>query len=644
MLTSRLHAFLSRLPFLFTVSFTVSLILSGCTNDSATRILGTLERDRIVLSATSSAIIVDVLIPEGSRVAEGDLILRLDDRKQRSVVAAAQAEVARSEAYLAELNNGARPEEIAAARARVASQKALSVEARNNYARISALVEKKILTQSDLDTALARQNSRSANLQNAKDKLQLLLKGTRVETLEQAEASLAKARAALQLEQQKLDELSLYATRDSWLDSLPRHKGERVAAGTPLAILLADNVPYARIYIPEPVRTRVSVGDNLTIYIDGVDRYFTGTLRQVALDPAFTPHYALNEKERAQLVYLAEVEPTPVSRRPANRHSGSGGVTLMSGLAIRAEGLTRRFGDFTAVNNLDLMIQENTIYGFLGPNGCGKSTTMRLLTGLLTPSAGQIEVLGMDIPKDSAALRRRLGYMTQKFSLYDNLSVEENLKFIARIYNLPARTSKSRIEQQLSEYGLNQHRKRLAGSLSGGQRQRLALSAATLHQPELLLLDEPTSAVDPENRRDFWETLFDLCEQNTTILVSTHYMDEAERCHGLAILESGCKRADDAPKALLENLGAHVLEVDGDNLRQVKSTLEPVAEILSTAQQGTHLRVLVDEHISLPEQWLRQQHPGLMAERTIRQVRPSLEDVFVQCTRQKESTGQNKRQ
>ncbi|MET4695928.1 ABC transporter ATP-binding protein [Endozoicomonas lisbonensis] len=305
----------------------------------------------------------------------------------------------------------------------------------------------------------------------------------------------------------------------------------------------------------------------------------------------------------------------------------------MPGLAIKAEGLTRRFGDFVAVNNLDLMIPEKTIYGFLGPNGCGKSTTMRLLTGLLTPSAGQVTVLGMDIPKDSEALRMRLGYMTQKFSLYDDLSVEENLKFIAQIYNLPARTSKLRIEQQLSEFGLNQRRKRLAGSLSGGQRQRLALSAATLHQPELLLLDEPTSAVDPENRRDFWETLFDLCEQDTTILVSTHYMDEAERCHGLAILESGCKRADDSPKALLENLGAHVLEVDGDNLRQVKSTLESLPGVLSTAQQGTHLRVLVKEQFSTPEQWLHQQYPELMADRTIRQVRPSLEDVFVQCTR-----------
>ena len=310
----------------------------------------------------------------------------------------------------------------------------------------------------------------------------------------------------------------------------------------------------------------------------------------------------------------------------------------MSDLAIQAEGLTRRFGEFVAVNNLDLHIPEKTIYGFLGPNGCGKSTTMRLLTGLLTPSAGQVKVLGMDIPGDSEALRLRLGYMTQKFSLYDDLTIEENLKFIAQIYNLTAKSTRSRIEQQLSTFGLDQRRKRMTGSLSGGQRQRLALAAATLHQPELLLLDEPTSAVDPENRRDFWETLFDLCEQGTTILVSTHYMDEAERCHNLAIMESGIKRADGSPKQLMANMGAHVMEVDGDNLRQVKSSVEALPEVLSTAQQGTHLRVLVDECISTPESWLLQQQPALMAGRAIRKVRPSLEDVFVQCT------GQEKRQ
>lgn len=304
----------------------------------------------------------------------------------------------------------------------------------------------------------------------------------------------------------------------------------------------------------------------------------------------------------------------------------------MSEWAIETRGLTRRFGDFTAVNGLDLQIPPKTIYGFLGPNGCGKSTSMRLITGLLTPSDGSIRVLGMDIPAQAEQLRRRLGYMTQKFSLYEDLTVEENLRFMARIYNLDKHQSRQLIDQQLSRYQLNERRQRLASALSGGQRQRLALAAATLHQPELLILDEPTSAVDPENRRDFWEKLFDLCEAGASILVSTHYMDEAERCHGLAIMEAGIKRADGSPAQLMRDLGASVVEVDGENLRLLKQQLAQIPEIVSTAQQGTHLRVLVDQAIADPEAWLRTAHSALVEGRHIQRVRPSLEDVFVHCT------------
>ncbi|MBY6106283.1 ABC transporter ATP-binding protein [Ferrimonas balearica] len=299
--------------------------------------------------------------------------------------------------------------------------------------------------------------------------------------------------------------------------------------------------------------------------------------------------------------------------------------------AIEARGLTRQFGDFTAVDDVDLQVAPGTIYGFLGPNGCGKTTTIRMLTGLLTPSAGEATVLGLKLPQEAEALKRQIGYMTQKFSLYEDLTVLENLRFVARIYSLPYREGRRRIDQLLSIYGLTENANQRAGSMSGGQRQRLALAAAVIHQPRLLFLDEPTSAVDPENRREFWEQLFDLCDQGTSILVSTHYMDEAERCHRLAILERGQKRADGSPEGLMDNMGAKVVEVAAPDLRALKQQLVARPEVTSAAQLGARLRVLVSDQVNDPAGWLRQL-PELAGANAIEAVRPSLEDVFVTCT------------
>ncbi|WP_277289708.1 ABC transporter ATP-binding protein [Thalassolituus oleivorans] len=302
--------------------------------------------------------------------------------------------------------------------------------------------------------------------------------------------------------------------------------------------------------------------------------------------------------------------------------------TKSADFAIETHGMTRKFGDLTAVNNLDLAIPSGSIYGFLGPNGCGKSTAIRMLTGLLIPTSGDINVLGNVLPQQAEALRMRIGYMTQKFSLYDNLTIRENLNFVASIYDFHGQIGKQRVNELIALYGLENREKQMAGSLSGGQKQRLALAAATLHRPDLLFLDEPTSAVDPENRREFWERLFDLSDSGTTILVSTHYMDEAERCHALAILENGIKRADGTPKSLMENMKVTVIEVSGDDLRTLKNHLVAQPEVLSTAQLGTRLRVLIHDWVTDPEQWLTQQIHG----RSIERVRPSLEDVFVAST------------
>ncbi|EHT4939842.1 TPA: ABC transporter ATP-binding protein [Vibrio vulnificus] len=299
--------------------------------------------------------------------------------------------------------------------------------------------------------------------------------------------------------------------------------------------------------------------------------------------------------------------------------------------AIQAQNVVKKFGDFTAIDNITLNVPKGSIYGFLGPNGCGKSTTIRVLTGLLSPSEGHVDVLGLEIPKESEKLRLKIGYMTQKFSLYDDLTVEENLQFIGQIFGMDEKTLTQRINEQLATYGLDQRRKQRVSGMSGGQKQRLSLAAATMHKPELLFLDEPTSAVDPENRREFWEQLFDLCDQGTTILVTTHYMDEAERCHRLAIMEAGLIRADGAPEELMAQMGVNIVEVKADNLRSLKEQLLPLAEVRSAAQLGIRLRVLIDQRVADPIAWLRATFPRLQnAEMNL--ARPSLEDVFVSVT------------
>ena len=304
----------------------------------------------------------------------------------------------------------------------------------------------------------------------------------------------------------------------------------------------------------------------------------------------------------------------------------------MSDIAIRARGLTRRFGDLVAVDRIDLDVPRAAVYGFLGPNGSGKSTTIRMLCGLLTPTAGEIEVLGLRIPEQAEALRRRIGYMTQKFSLFEDLSVRENLEFLAAVQGVPKARTRARVDQLVEEYDFADRQRQLAGTLSGGQKQRLALAGATVHEPEMLFLDEPTSAVDPESRRDFWEKLFELADGGTTLLVSTHYMDEAERCHRLAILDRGALVADGTPAELTGALAGRTFEARAAQPRKAQRALRGVAGMLSAAQIGNTLRVLVDADGKGIESRLREALSAAGVEAAIVAVQPNLEDVFVAAT------------
>ena len=281
--------------------------LSSCQDDPERLALGTLERDRISHSATINEVIVELPISAGSIVSKGDVLVRLDDRQQKAMVARALAEQSQSQANLEKLTNGAREEEVSAASANVDAARASLTRNKANYQRIKDLAQKKLSSQAELDTSLAAYDESAANLRSSKDHLRELTNGTRIEDLRIAEAILASKTASLVSEQKKLADLTITATRDGILDNLPWNLGERVTLGSPLAIVLAGEAPFARVYVPEPYRVKIKIGDSLNVRIDGLSEKLPGKVRWISNEPAFTPYYALNQKERAGLMYLMEV-------------------------------------------------------------------------------------------------------------------------------------------------------------------------------------------------------------------------------------------------------------------------------------------------------------------------------------------------
>ncbi|MBL0372025.1 ABC transporter ATP-binding protein [Rhizobium sp. KVB221] len=293
--------------------------------------------------------------------------------------------------------------------------------------------------------------------------------------------------------------------------------------------------------------------------------------------------------------------------------------------AIEVSGLVKTFGGKTVVDHVSMSVATGEIAGFLGPNGSGKTTTIRMMCGLLTPDAGSGSVLGFDLATESLKIKREVGYMTQKFSFYEDLSIEENLMFVARLYGL--KPAGEHVARTLEDLGLASRREQLAGKLSGGWKQRLALAACTMHNPKLLLLDEPTAGVDPKARREFWDEIHRLAARGLTVLVSTHYMDEAERCHRIHYISYGKLLASGTVEDVVRDAGLHTYVVDGEGLSDIAAELRAREGIDQVASFGAQLHVVGRDREQL-EEVLRpyRQRPGL----TIEEGETSLEDVFIQ--------------
>ena len=293
--------------------------------------------------------------------------------------------------------------------------------------------------------------------------------------------------------------------------------------------------------------------------------------------------------------------------------------------AVETRDLTRTFGAFTAVDQISLKIRQGGIYGFLGPNGSGKSTTIRMLCGIIEPSAGSGEVMGLDIVSQSEQIKAKIGYMSQKFSLYDDLTVRENLEFYAGLYSLPASLKNERIAEMIGMAGLTGRENELTANLSGGWKQRLALGSSILHRPQILFLDEPTGGVDPKSRRMFWGIIYDLAAAGTTVMVTTHFMDEAEHCDEIGFIFEGRLIASDTPSGLKRSIPGRLLKIRSD---------DPLGLIAELARQGMPI---LDAYAQGAAVHLQVAEMDLGKYETLqgKLIQPSLEDVFVHFVKQK---------
>ena len=297
--------------------------------------------------------------------------------------------------------------------------------------------------------------------------------------------------------------------------------------------------------------------------------------------------------------------------------------------AVLVDGLSKLFGEFVAVDQVSFQVRKEEVFGFLGPNGAGKTTTIKMLAGLLLPSSGRGEVAGFDIMSQTEEIKRSIGYMSQLFSLYADLTVEENIAFFSGLYGVPKAKRRQRRDWVLEMAGLTAQQKRLTGELSLGWKQRLALGCAVLHEPPILFLDEPTSGVDPISRRRFWELIYTLAEAGTTVFVTTHYMEEAEYCHRLALMNRGQLIALDTPARLRELMGEPLLEVRTDDGPRSVELLRDLPAVVQAGMFGRTAHVTVKDAALARAEIERALHAGGLSLAGIEEIAPSLEDVFI---------------
>jgi len=606
-----------------------------------------------------------IRVREGSRVRSGDVIVEFDAAQQVAAYRGALASARSALAALADLAAGTRAPDLARAQALARQQaqtyESASLSASNQIAQLDNQIR-----QADANIATARAATRDARI-NALREITLFATGdvsaqardAAVSRAKQTQGQLAAASAvassarsqrdnaaavtiphttAAALEGYRAARLELMTVRSpaaGVVTALNLHVGDLVAAGAAVATIDENGEPFVRVYVPQsqlaPLESRRCRHGSPRL------RSRQHRLRHGGSRRCASAVYAVKRSDdrRPSRPFVRRESAHPRSRSAApRRHDGARRPTVSAGAAIGLRNISKSYGSHAVVNRLSLQVSRGEIFGFLGPNGSGKSTTIKMLCGLVKPSGGSATICGLDVATQGDAVRRTIGYMSQSFSLYDDLTVEENLEFYGRAYRLSKAKREERIDEMIRFSELTPYRKQLAGTLSGGWKQRLALAGALLHEPAVLFLDEPTAGIDPVARRDLWDLLFTLSERGVALFVTTHYMDEAERCGRVGYIWNGELIALGTRDELrhlpdVTPAGTTRFEAGGRDVVAMLVAARKLHYVRDATIFGSGLHLLVDAETAERRIAVDLAVPAS----EVAPIEPSLEDVFVALTR-----------
>jgi ABC-2 type transport system ATP-binding protein len=606
----------------------LALALAGCGDKPPSGLQGYVEGEFVRVAAPFAGTLVSLDTQRGAQVQPGTALFALEAESEDVARREAEERARKADAQLEDLRKGKRPTEIDSVHAQLAQAEVAATFSEKEFQRQIDLVSKGFISQSRSDEAKAARDRDRNRVRELQNDLATIKAGARTDEIHAAEAESAAARQAVAQADWRLRQKSVTSTVAGIVADTLFAKGEWVPAGTPRrlaafprqcesALLRAGAEAGRREGRPE--------GDARLRRL----RQPHGSDRLLHRDPGgIHPARHLQQGQSREARLPRRSEACGGGRTETASGATGGREVAVTELAIDVHDLTKRFGDKTVVDHFSMQVPKGAIYGFLGPNGSGKTTTIRMICGLLTPDEGGGVVLGHDIRTESELIKRQVGYMTQKFSLYEDLSIEENLDFVARMYEVPER--KRRVAEALDKLGLTSRRKQLAGTLSGGWKQRLALAACLIHEPKLLLLDEPTAGVDPGARRDFWDHIHQLAHEGITVLVSTHYMDEAERCHMLAYIAYGKLLAHGTIREVIDHANLATWQIEGKDVMPVADELRGMGGVEMVAPFGNALHVTGTDRAALERAvGTISGRPGM----AVHEVDPSLEDVFIHLMR-----------